>query len=186
MAGEEQGNVWPLPKFYFSVEIADIGKIPFQEVSGLDVEAQPIEYRAGDSKIFSNIKMPGLVKTGNVTVKKGVFVNDNRFWAWYDQIKMNTIKRQAVTISLLDQEANPTMVWKLGQCLADQDRRHGSEIRRQRGCGRNAGDLPRGADHREWRLIDAEPLIHPLPFPLPCASPATRPGPMPPFRRFRV
>lgn len=113
MAGEEQGNVWPLPKFYFTVEISDVGKIPFQEVSGLDIEAQAIEYRAGDSKLFSTIKMPGLVKTGNVTVKKGIFVNDNRFWDWYSQIKMNTIKRQSVTISLLDQEASPTMVWKL-------------------------------------------------------------------------
>ena len=74
MAGEAQGDVWPLPKFYFSVEISDIGKIPFQEVTGLDIEAQLIEYRAGDSKTFSNIKMPGLVKTGNVTVKKGIFV----------------------------------------------------------------------------------------------------------------
>lgn len=113
MAGEEQNNVWPLPKFYFTVEISDVGKIPFQEVTGLDIEAQAIEYRAGDSKLFSTIKMPGLVKTSNVTVKKGIFVNDNKFWDWYSQIKMNTIKRQSVTISLLDQEANPTMVWKL-------------------------------------------------------------------------
>ncbi|MFZ5964791.1 phage tail protein [Thalassococcus sp. BH17M4-6] len=113
MAGEEQNDIWPLPKFYFSVEITDVGKIAFQEVSGLDTEAQPIEYRAGDNKVFSTIKMPGLIKTGNVTMKKGVFVNDNKFWDWYSQISMNTIKRQAVTISLLDQAAAPTMVWKL-------------------------------------------------------------------------
>jgi len=114
MAGEEQGSVWPpLPKFYFSVEILDVGKISFQEVSGLDTEAQAIEYRAGDSKQFSVVKMPGLMKSDNVTLKKGIFVNDNRFWDWFSQIKMNTIKRQSVTISLLDQEATPTMVWKL-------------------------------------------------------------------------
>lgn len=113
MAGESQDNVWPLPKFYFSVEITDVGKISFQEVSGLDTEAEPIQYRAGDNKVWSVIKMPGLIKTGNVTLKKGVFVNDNKFWSWFDQIKMNTIKRQAVTISLLDQEGSPTMVWKL-------------------------------------------------------------------------
>jgi hypothetical protein len=41
----------------------------FQEVSGLDIEAQPIEYR-GDSKGFSEVKMPGIKKTGNVTMKK--------------------------------------------------------------------------------------------------------------------
>ena len=26
MAGEAQDNVWPLPKFYFSVEVADLNE----------------------------------------------------------------------------------------------------------------------------------------------------------------
>jgi phage tail-like protein len=87
--------------------------LPFQEVSGLDTEAQPIEYRAGNNKVWSTIKMPGLVKTGNVTLKKGVFAKDNKFWTWYEQIKLNTIKRATVTIKLLDEGGNPTMVWTL-------------------------------------------------------------------------
>jgi len=53
------------------------------------------------------------VQGSNVTMKKGVFKSDNNFWAWYSQIKMNTIARIAVTISLLDEAAAPTMVWKL-------------------------------------------------------------------------
>lgn len=114
MAGEKQDNVWPLPKFYFSVDITDVGDdLPFQEVSGLDTESQPIEYRAGNSKVWSVIKMPGLVKTGNVTLKKGVFTKDNKFWDWYSKIKLNTIKRATVTIKLMDEGGNPTMVWTL-------------------------------------------------------------------------
>ena len=112
--GSAQGNTWPLPKFYFSVDIDGVGtNLPFQEVSGLDAEAQVIEYRAGNSKSFSTIKMPGIVKSGNVTLKKGVFVKDNKFWDWFNQIKMNTIKRVPVTISLLDEAGKPTMVWTL-------------------------------------------------------------------------
>ncbi len=57
--------------------------------------------------------MPGIARTGNVTLKKGVFVNDNNFWEWYDAIKMNTIKRETVTIQLLDERGNPTMTWTL-------------------------------------------------------------------------
>ncbi len=103
---------WPIPKFSFEVKW-DSNVMSFQEVSGLDIEAQPIEYRSGDSKNFSIIKMPGLKKFSDVTMKKGVFKSDNKFWDWFNQIKMNTIKRVPVTISLLDEAGKPTMVWKL-------------------------------------------------------------------------
>ena len=105
-------SVWPLPKFHFQVKW-DAEVMSFQEVSGLDIEAQPIEYRHGDSPEFSTIKMPGIKKFGNVTMKKGVFKSDNKFWDWFNQIKMNTIKRVPVTISLLDESGAPTMVWTL-------------------------------------------------------------------------
>ena len=109
---KQSTTVWPLPKFYFQVKW-DSAVLSFEEVSGLDVEAQPIEYRHGDSPVFSAIKMPGLKKYGNVTMKKGVFKSDNKFWEWFNQIKMNTVKRVPVTISLLDEEGKPTMVWTL-------------------------------------------------------------------------
>jgi phage tail-like protein len=85
----------------------------FQEVSGLDVESQPIEYRAGNSPNFSVQKMPGIKKYSDITMKKGVFKSDNKFWDWFNEIKMNTVKRIPVTISLLDEEGSPTMVWTL-------------------------------------------------------------------------
>lgn len=113
MAGEAQGNVWPLPKFHFSVDIGSQTNLPFQEVSGLDTETQVIEYRAGNSKTFSTIKMPGIAKFGNVTMKKGIFVKDNNFFDMYSKIQMNLIERLTVTIKLLDQDGNPTMVWTL-------------------------------------------------------------------------
>lgn len=112
-AGEKQDNVWPLPKFSFSVDIAGVGNIPFQEVSGLNTDTQDIEYRSGDSKMSSTIKLPGLIGNGNVTCRKGIVANDNRFWDWFTQIKMNTIKRRTVTITLMDERARPTKVWKL-------------------------------------------------------------------------
>lgn len=112
MAGEAQDAVWPLPKFYFQVSVAD-QEVPFQEVSGLDIEAQIIEYRHGNSPEFATIKMPGIKKSSNITLKKGVFKGDNTFWDWFNAIKMNTIERKTVVISLLDEEGNPTMTWTL-------------------------------------------------------------------------
>ena len=113
MAGATQDkSIWPLSKFQFSVSMNG-QVVSFQEVSGLEIEAQVIEYRAGDWKSWSAVKMPGLRKFGNVTLKKGIFVHDNRFWTWFDTIKMNTVARTPMIISLLDQTGKPTMVWTL-------------------------------------------------------------------------
>jgi len=107
-------KAWPISKFYFTVDFGGAMKnTSFQEISGLDVEAQPIEYRAGDSSVFSTIKMPGMTKFSNITFKKGVFVKDNQFFDWYNKIKMNTIERVTITIKLLDEGGNATMTWEL-------------------------------------------------------------------------
>ena len=113
MAGEVQDNVWPLPKFYFAVQLGDDKSISFQEVDGLNSETQVIEYRHGNSPIFYPIKMPGLGRVGNVTMRKGIFVKDAKFWAWFSDIKMNIIKRRSVVINLLDEAGAPKMVWTL-------------------------------------------------------------------------
>ncbi|MBV6447666.1 phage tail protein [Nitrosomonas sp.] len=105
-------TVWPMPKFYFQVKW-DSQVMRFQEVSGLDIQSEEIKYRHGDSPEFSVIKMPGMKKVGNITMKKGIFKGDNKFWDWFKQIKMNTIKRLPVTISLLDEGGKATMVWTL-------------------------------------------------------------------------
>lgn len=75
---KQSTTVWPLPKFRFSVDLG--GKpMSFQEVSGLDIEAQPIEYRAVDSKAFSVTKITGtdLKSTANeVAVETMVLSHD--------------------------------------------------------------------------------------------------------------
>ena len=106
--------VWPLPKFRLQVSW-DGAALAFQEVSGLDCEASPIEYRHGDSPAFSVAKMPGLKKYGNVTMKKGIFTSDQKFWEWFARIKMNTVQRVPVTIRLLDEAGQLTMAWTLNK-----------------------------------------------------------------------
>jgi len=112
--GSAEGATWPMPKFRFEVDLGTIAtKVAFQEVSGMDVETQIIEYRNSNSPLFSTEKMPGITKYSNVTMKRGVFVKDNTFWNWYSQIKMNTIARQTIIIKLLDEAGSVTMQWTL-------------------------------------------------------------------------
>ena len=107
--GSAQNAIWPLPKFYFNIDLGD-GKLQgFSEISGLESEVKPIEYRHGDSKNFSPIKMPGLRSVGNVTLKKGIFTKDSIFWDWFNQAQLNIIKRMTVIINLLDENTAPKM-----------------------------------------------------------------------------
>ena len=112
--GKMPDTAWPLPKFFFEVDLGSgLDKVQFQEVSGLDTENQIIEYRRSNSPLFSTEKMPGIAKYGNVTLRKGVFVNDNYFWDWRTKISMNTITRSTVVIRLLDEAGKVTMQWQL-------------------------------------------------------------------------
>ncbi|WP_316784534.1 phage tail protein [Pedobacter frigiditerrae] len=112
--GSKQDSIWPMPKFRFEVDLGtELKGVAFQEVSGMDVETQIIEYRKSNSKLFSTEKMPGITKYGNVTMKRGIFVNDNTFWNWHAEIKMNTIKRRTIVIKLLDEAGKITMQWTL-------------------------------------------------------------------------
>lgn len=104
----------PMLKFRFEVDFGTALKgIAFQEVSGMEVENQVIEYRKSNSPLFSTIKMPGIVKYGNVTMRRGIFVNNNAFWNWHAEIVMNLIKRRTILIKLLDESAEVTMQWQL-------------------------------------------------------------------------
>jgi phage tail-like protein len=105
-------NLWPLPKFHFQV-MWDKQVMSFQEVSGLEIQSEEITYRSGDSKSFSVLKMPGLTKYGNVTMKRGVFKGDYKFWDWIGEVKMNTIKRLPIVINLLDETGEVAMSWTL-------------------------------------------------------------------------
>lgn len=108
----QHASVWPMPKFHFQVMWGD-QEMSFQEVTGLDAQSEEIKYRVGNSKVYSVVKMPGLIKYSNVTMKKGIFKDDNKFYDWFSQVKQNTIKRTDITISLLDETDTPTMVWTL-------------------------------------------------------------------------
>jgi len=112
--GSAEGATWPMPKFRFEVDLGtELAGVAFQEVSGMDVENQIIEYRKSNSPLFATEKMPGIVKYGNVTMKRGIFVNDNTFWNWHNEIAMNVIKRRTVLIKLLDENGSVAMQWTL-------------------------------------------------------------------------
>lgn len=103
---------YPIPKFHFQVEWGG-AKIGFTEVTGLEVSTDVIEYRDGASPEYHKIKMPGMQKFSNVTLKRGTFKGDNDFYAWWNTVALNTIQRRDVTVSLLNEAHEPVVVWKI-------------------------------------------------------------------------
>jgi|SRR5690349_19574937 phage tail-like protein len=103
---------YPLPKFHFEVQWGG-ARIGFTEISGLDVETEVIEYRDGALPEFSKMKIPGMQKFANVTMKRGVFASDNDYFNWWNTVSLNTIERRDVTVSLLNEAHEPVMVWKI-------------------------------------------------------------------------
>lgn len=104
---------YPLPKFHFSVEWGG-KRIGFTEASGLDAETEVIEYREGSSPEYSKVKMPGMQRYSNITLKRGTFTSDNDFFDWWKTTRtLGTPERRDIIVSLLNESHTPVFVWKI-------------------------------------------------------------------------
>lgn len=102
---------YPIPVFHFQIEWGG-AKIEFSEVSGMNTETQPIEYRHGFAPEHT-MKMPGIQKDSNITLKRGVFKGDSDYYTWWSSVNLNTIERRDLIISLLDESHSPVVTWKV-------------------------------------------------------------------------
>lgn len=102
---------YPLPKFHFQVQWGG-ERIGFTEVTGLDIQVEAIEYREGSSPEYSKIKMPGMHKFSNLTLKRGTMEGDSDFFKWINEISLTQVTRRDVVISLLNESHAPVVTWK--------------------------------------------------------------------------
>ena len=103
---------YPIPKFQFKVEWTE-GKMRCTEDTGLEVSTDVIEHRDGASPEYHKIKMPGMQKFSNITMKRGTFKGDNDYFKWWNTVALNTIERRDLIISLLNESHEPVVVWKI-------------------------------------------------------------------------
>ena len=99
------GLAYPLTKMNFLVNVDGVeGTAAFSEVTGVEASVDVIEFRQGNSSSLSPVKIPGLVKHGNVTLKFGYTMN-NAFKTWIQECVSETrgeIPRNRVQIELID------------------------------------------------------------------------------------
>lgn len=102
---------YPIPTFYFQVTIGDRDSMAFSEVSGLSIEYDTITYTDGLSWRYGSKHMPGQGKPINLTLKKGIVKGDSYLFNWINAVKLNTVEKRDITISLLNDKHEPTVSW---------------------------------------------------------------------------
>jgi phage tail-like protein len=88
----------------------------FSEVVGLASEIEYVDYRNGNDKENHVRRIPGLHKTADVTLKRGV-IGDLRLFEWLKQTREGTVQPRNVTITLLDESRQPVLSWILRSAL---------------------------------------------------------------------
>lgn len=108
----------PYSNLNFIVLIDGQEAAAFSEVSGLDSENTPIEYREGADATNAMRKLPGVEKYSNVTLKRGI-TGSMTLWNWRKEVRDSTSTvppRKEVTIKLLNEKGDrnkPAMTFRL-------------------------------------------------------------------------
>ena len=112
MADKTSGSLYyPLTKMNFLVTVDSVsGVAAFNEVTGVEATVDVIEFRQGNSNSLAPVKILGLVKHGNVTLKFG-YTRNNAFKDWLKKCvteRRGEDARSNVTIELINiQEGSP-------------------------------------------------------------------------------
>lgn len=98
-------------RFRFKVEIDGLEAGGFSEVTGFDASIDVMEYREGDM-VQTPMKMPGLKKYGNITLRKGL-ADTTVLYDWITAGIEGEVERKTLTITLLDQTESPVASWQV-------------------------------------------------------------------------
>jgi phage tail-like protein len=106
----------PTPYGAFNFEISFGGDSfgGFSDVSGLNTEFTMAEYREGTDPKNHSRKVPGVYKSGDVTLKRGI-ISSQVIWQWIEAVRSTGVsgRKDFVVIKLLDETRTPVQSWKL-------------------------------------------------------------------------
>ena len=109
----------PYGRFVFQVDFGagDPGSVDagFEEVGPITAGIDVIEYRAGNDKVNTFRKLPGLHRMHDVTLKRGV-IGSTTLFAWFRSATLGQADRRDVTIRLLNEDHTDVVyTWRLAR-----------------------------------------------------------------------
>ena len=105
-------NTYPFTKYRYRVEIEGIDVAGFSEVSGFDANIDVVEYREGNMLPPTPIKLPGLRKYGNITLKWGLTAS-MALYEWMSPSFETNVERKTITIILQDEDNADVASWQV-------------------------------------------------------------------------
>ncbi len=109
----------PYSAFNFLVQLGDgadpsTAEAGFQEVSGMGIEVTVQEYRAGNSAVNSPIKIIGMHKISDITLKRGV-IGALDMYEWLDAVRTGRqgMGRQVIITLRSEDRETDAVKWKL-------------------------------------------------------------------------
>jgi phage tail-like protein len=106
---------YPYPAYNFHLYIDEVcgdrwsPAAAFSEVTGLQVEIKPIEYRDGADEPYLR-KIRGMGSTPNVVCKRGIS-GQTEFWKWLIKGLNGDVARKSGGIVMLNEDREDVMTW---------------------------------------------------------------------------
>jgi len=106
----------PYGEYNFKVEIDGLIVAGFKECSGIEISQDAGDYREGTDKTLVMRRLPGLITSQNITLKRGV-IDSDVLWSWQQTVASGNVERKNVTVSLYDDAQREVAVeWVFQNC----------------------------------------------------------------------
>jgi phage tail-like protein len=106
----------PYGRFNFLVDLGmgatDGPDAGFQECSRIAAHVAVAEYRNGNDRVLEPRKLTGVARVPDVTLRRGV-IGTRTLFEWYDAVRGGSQDTRTVTITLLDEQRQAVLVWRL-------------------------------------------------------------------------
>lgn len=97
---------YPIPTYRYRVSI-DGEEMAFQNVAGLEVNYQTMEYKDGMGDWFQMLGQAGAI---NITLSRGVFVGQSNLYDWISSSSGNQVETKDITITLTNESGSEVLV----------------------------------------------------------------------------
>lgn len=116
-------STYPLPVYNYRVTIQKDGDplvMGFSEVSGLNIDYEPVVYRHGFSFVMGQKIIPGMRQAPRITMKRGIVQSSDYLYKWLDDVYNHPFAsspKRDILVDLCDETAVPLITWRVHSAL---------------------------------------------------------------------